>query len=52
MEMSKLSDVEFKTLVLRMLKEFSEVLESMKKDPGKNEGYTNGNKEQFTGNQQ
>ena len=52
MEMSNLSEAEFKTLVLRMLKEFSEVLESMKKDPGKNEGYTNGNKEQFTGKQQ
>ena len=51
-EISNLTDVEFKTMFIRMLKEFSEVLESMKKDPGKNEGYTNGNKEQFTGNQQ
>ena len=34
MEMSNLSDAEFKTLVIRMLKELSE-------DLVKNEGYTN-----------
>ena len=52
MEISNLSDAEFKTLVLRMLKELSEDLESIKKDPVRNEGYTNWNKEQFTGKEQ
>ena len=33
MEISNLSDAEFKTLVIRMLKEFSENLNSIKKNP-------------------
>ena len=41
MEISNLSDAEFKTLVIRMLKELSEDLNSIKKDPVRNEGYTN-----------
>ena len=43
MEVSNLSDAEFKTLVIRMLKELSEDLSSKqhKKDPVRNEGYTN-----------
>ena len=36
-----LSDAEFKTLVIRMLKELSEDLNGIKKDPVRNEGYTN-----------
>ena len=40
MEISNLSDAEFKTLVIRMLKELSEGLDSIKKDPLRN-GYTN-----------
>ena len=40
MEIRNLSDAEFKTLV-RMLKELSEDLNDNKKDPGRNEGYTN-----------
>ena len=52
MEISDLSDAEFKTLVIRMLKDLSEDLNSVKKNPVRNEGYTNGNKGQFTGNQQ
>ena len=40
MEMSNLSDGEFKTLVRRMLKELSEDLNSIKKDPVRNEEYT------------
>ena len=51
MEISNLSDTEFKTLVIRMLKELSEDINN-KKDPVRNEGYTNWNKEQFTGKQQ
>ena len=51
MEIINLSDTEFKTLVIRMLKEFSEDLNSIKKIV-RNEGYTNGNKEQFIGEQQ
>ena len=51
-EINNLSDSELKTLVIRMLKELSEDLGSIKKDPFKNEGYTNLNKEQFTGKQQ
>ena len=47
METSDLLDVEFKTLVIRLLKEFI-----IKKTRVRNEGYTNWNKEQFTGNQQ
>ena len=41
MEISNLSDAEFKTLFIRMLKELSEDLNSIKKDPVRNEGYTN-----------
>ena len=41
MEISNLSDAEFKTLVITMLKELSEDLNDNKKDPGRNEGYTN-----------
>ena len=41
MEISNLSDAEFKTLVIRMLKELSEDLNSIKKDPVRNEEYTN-----------
>ena len=36
MEISNLSDVEFKTLVIRMLKELSEDLSSIKNDPVRN----------------
>ena len=50
MEISNLSGAEFKALVLRILKELSEDLSSMKKDPVRKEGYANWNKEQFTGN--
>ena len=52
MEISNLSDIEFETLFIRMLKELSEDLNSIKKDPVRNEEYTNWNKEQFTGKQQ
>ena len=41
MGISNLSDAEFKTLVIRMLKELSEDLNGIKKDPVRNEGYTN-----------
>ena len=41
MEISNLPDAEFKTLVVRMLKELSEDLNNIKKDPVRNEGYTN-----------
>ena len=41
MEINNLSDAEFKTLVIRMLKEISEDHNSIKKDPVRNEGYTN-----------
>ena len=40
-EISNLSDVEFKTLVIRMLKELSEDLNSIKTDIVRNEGYSN-----------
>ena len=40
MEISNLSDAEFKTLVIRMLKEFIGYFNSIKKDPGTNEVYT------------
>ena len=39
MEMSNQSDAEFKTLFIRMLKELSEDLNSIKKYPVRNEGY-------------
>ena len=51
MEISNLSDAEFKTLVIRMLKELSEDLNSIR-NPVRNKGYINLNKEQFTGKQQ
>ena len=41
MEISNLSDAEFKALVIRMLKELSEDLNRIKKHPVRNEGYTN-----------
>ena len=41
MEINNLSDAEFKTLIIRMLKKLSEDLNSMKKNPVRNEGYTN-----------
>ena len=50
-ELSNVSDAEFKALVIRMLKELSEDLNRIKKDPVRNEGYTNWNEEQFTGKQ-
>ena len=40
MEINNLSDAEFKTLVIRMLKELNEDFNSIKKDPVRNEGYT------------
>ena len=41
MEISNLSDAEFKTLVITMLKELSKNLNSIKKDPIRNEVFTN-----------
>ena len=41
MGISNLSDAVFKILVIRMLKELSEDLISIKKDPFRNEGLTN-----------
>ena len=41
MEISNLSVTELKTLVMRMLRELSEDLSSIKTDPVRNEGYTN-----------
>ena len=41
LEISNLSDAEFKILVIRMLKELSEDLNSIKKGPFRNKGYTN-----------
>ena len=40
MEISNLSDAEFKTLVIRMLKELIVYFNNIKKDPGRNKGYT------------
>ena len=40
-KISNLSDTELKTLVIRILKELSEDLSSMKKDPVRKEGYAN-----------
>ena len=48
MEISNLSDAEFKTLVIRVFKELSEDLSSIKKSV-RNKGYTNLSKEQFIG---
>ena len=41
MEISNLSNAEFKILVVRMLKELSEDLSSIKKDLFRKEGYSN-----------
>ena len=41
MEIRNLSDAEFKTLVIRMLKELSEDLSSIKKDTVRNIEYAN-----------
>ena len=49
MELSNLPDAAFKTLVIKMLKELSEELNSLK---NRTEEHTNSNKEQFTGKQQ
>ena len=51
METSNLLDAEFKTLLIGMLKELSEDLKSIKKDPLRKEGYISWNKEQFIGKQ-
>ena len=40
-EISNLPDAEFKTLVIRMLKELSEDLSSITKDSVRNKGYSN-----------
>ena len=40
MEISNLSDAKFKTLIIRMLKDPSGYFNSIKKHPGRNEGYT------------
>ena len=40
-EISTLSYAEFKILLVRILKELSEDLNNIKKDPVRNEGYTN-----------
>ena len=50
MDISNLSDAEFKTLVIRMLKELSEDLSSIKKIQSEMRDTTI--KEQFTGTQQ
>ena len=39
MEISNLSDAEFKTLVIRMLKELIQHFNNIKNDPGRNKGY-------------
>ena len=41
MEIINLSDAEFKTLVMRVLKELSEDLSSIKKNSVRNKGFTN-----------
>ena len=51
-EISNPWNAEFQTLVVRMLKELSEDLSGIKKDPVRNEGYANWNNEQFTGEQE
>ena len=52
MEISNLSDAEFKTLFIRMLKELSEDLNNIKKISSQKWRITNWNKEQFAGKQQ
>ena len=47
MEISNLSDAEFKTLFIQLLKELSEDVSSIKKNPVRNDEYTNWNKEQY-----
>ena len=41
MEINNPSDARFKTLVIKMLKELSKDLSSVRKDPVRNKGYTN-----------
>ena len=41
MEISNLSDAEFKTLFIQLLKELSEDVSSIKKNPVRNDEYTN-----------
>ena len=41
MDISNLSDAEFQTLVIGMLKEFSEDPQQHKNNPVRNEGHTN-----------
>ena len=41
LEISNLSDAELEALVIRMPKELMEDLTSIKKDPVRNEGFTN-----------
>ena len=41
MEISNLSDAEFKTLLIRILKGLCKDLKSIKKDPVRNKTYTN-----------
>ena len=45
MEISNLSDCRVQNTVIRILKELSEDLNSIKKDQVGNKGYTNSNKE-------
>ena len=51
-EIANLSDTRFKELVIRMLQELTGYSNSIKKDPGSNEGRIMWNKEKTTGNQQ
>ena len=41
MEISNVSDAEFKTVIIRMFKELSEDLSSIKKDAVRNKGHSN-----------
>ena len=50
MQISNLSDAEFKTLVIKMLKKLSEDLSSIKKGPVRNEGFTIEIKNNLQGN--
>ena len=51
-EIDKLSDTQFKTLVIRMLKTLSGFFNSIKEDPSSNEVHIKRNKEKSTGNQE
>ena len=51
-EISKISDAEFKTLVIRMFKELKVYFNSIKKTQAKKGGYIKWNKEKSIGNQQ